>query len=194
MILHGKEDLPNLKILDAGCGNGRMIRKICDLGAEPYNCSGIDLSEKIIKFAKISSPYGAEFSVGDIKNTQYFKNMFDIIFNLGVLIHIKDNDYIKDIAKEFHRILKPNGLVFITYAKEGSEWGEKIQDITRNFAENEILGLFDMFECVGIYDAYSNYYTAKDQGNITLSQVMKAFELGAVDSTYKLLILKKWSE
>jgi 2-polyprenyl-3-methyl-5-hydroxy-6-metoxy-1,4-benzoquinol methylase len=191
MISNGKEDLPNLKILDAGCGNGRMLRKMCELGAESSNCRGIDLSREVIDYAKENSPPGTIYSVGDIKNTKRYDNEFDIIFNLGVLIHIKDNDYIREIAKEFHRVLKPGGLVFITVAREGSQWSEKVQAITRNFAEGEIVGLFDMFECLGVYDTYSNHYATADHRNLTLSQVMRAYELGAVDSTYKLIVLKK---
>jgi len=191
MFNNNKENLPSLRILDAGCGNGRMLRKICELGAEQTNCYGIDLSKDIINYAEENSPTGITYSSGDIKTMSYNDNAFDIIFNLGVLIHIKDNNYIKEIAKEFYRVLKPGGLVFITVAKDGSEWGEKIKDITRNFSEHELLDLFNMFQCFGIYNAYSNYYSTKEQGNITLSQVMKAFETGAIDATYKLFVFKK---
>ena len=191
MIINGKEDLPNMKILDSGCGNGRMLRKMCELGASPINCYGIDLSKDVIEFAKENSPSGIIYNTCDIKNTYCCNESFDIIFNLGVLIHILDNNYIKEIAAEFHRVLKPGGLIFITIAKDGSEWSEKVQAITRNFTEDEIMNLFDVFHCLGIYNAYSNHYSAKEQDNITLSQVMRAFEIGAVDATYKLVVLKK---
>jgi 2-polyprenyl-3-methyl-5-hydroxy-6-metoxy-1,4-benzoquinol methylase len=191
MITNGKEDLPNLKILDAGCGNGRMLRKICELGAEPSNCYGMDLSRDVIEYAEENSPTLITYTVGDIKTPYYNNNGFDIIFNLGVLIHIKDNDYIREIAKEFHRVLKPGGLVFITVAREGSSWGEKVQAITRNFTEGEILGLFDIFQCLGVHDTYSNHYATADHRSLALSQIMRAYEIGAVDSTYKLVVLKK---
>ncbi|MDD5703773.1 MAG: class I SAM-dependent methyltransferase [Dehalococcoidales bacterium] len=191
MINNGKKDLPSLKILDAGCGNGRMLRKFCELGAEPTNCFGIDLSKDIIKYAHKNSSFGIAYHAGDIKDTPYCGNTFDIIFNLGVLIHIKDNDYIKEIAKEFHRVLKPGGLVFITVAREGSSWGERVQAITRNFTEGELLDLFDMFQCLGVYDTYSSHYSTVDHRNVTLSQIMRAYEVGAVDSTYKLAVFKR---
>lgn len=191
MLNNGKEDLPNLKILDAGCGNGRMLRKFCELGAEPVNCRGIDLSTDVIWYARANSVDDITYNIGDIKDMPYCNNRFDIILNLGVLIHIKDNDYIREIAKEFHRVLKPGGLVFITIAREGSSWGEKVQAITRNFTEGELLDLFEIFKCLGVYDTYSNHYTTVDHRNLTLSQIMRAYELGGVDSTYKLVVFKK---
>lgn len=191
MIANGKENLPNLQILDAGCGNGRILRKLCELGAEPVNCYGMDLSRDIIEYAKENSPPGITYQVRDIKDIFSCDNNLDIIFNLGVLIHIKNNDYIKEIAKEFHRVLKPGGLVFITVARDGSKWNEKVQAITRNFTEDELLNLFDIFQCHSVHNAYSDHYSTKEQGNITLSQVMKAFEIGAIDTTYKLFVFKK---
>jgi len=194
MIANGKEDIPNLTILDAGCGNGRMLRKMCELGAGPPNCCGIDLSRDVIDFAELNSPSRIVYDIGDIKTTPYSDNKFDVIFSLGVLIHIKDNDYIREIAKEFYRVLKPGGLIFITVARDGTQWPEAIKDITRNFSENELLGLFNGFECLGIYDAYSDNYIMKEGGKVSLSQIMRAIEVGVIDTTYKLVVFRKGGE
>ena len=191
MQKNGKEDLPNLKILDAGCGNGRILRKMCELGAKPYHCYGVDLSKDVITYAGENSPSGIVYNIGDIKYFPSSDNRFDIIFNLGVLIHILDNNYIKEIATEFHRVLKPGGLIFITVARDGTQWPETIRDITRNFSEDELLGLFNEFECIGIHDAYSDNYIMEEGGKITFSQIMRAIEVGVIDTTYKLFVFKK---
>ena len=186
-----KNDLPNLKILDAGCGNGRMLRKMCELGAQPSNCYGIDLSRDVIDYAKRNSPPGIAYDTGDIKGTPFKDNEFDFIFNMGVLIHIKDNDYIREIAKEFYRVLKPCGLAFITVSGENVQWNGQMQNITRNFnfAENELLNIFDIFQCVGVNNVYSDNYSTNR--NVILSLVMREIETGAMDTMFKLIVLKK---
>jgi len=192
LIDNDKEDLPNMKILDAGCGNGRMLRKMCELGARPFNCTGIDLSHDIVEYARLNSPEGIYYYSGDIKNMPFDNDEYDIILNMGVLIHILDNNYIKEIAKEFYRVLKPGGLIFITVANEGTTWkDEKIQSMTRSFSMDKIKELFDMFECLGIYNAYSDRYQGEYNVSLEYSHILKAFEIGAVNASYKLIVLKK---
>lgn len=191
LVNNGKEDLPNMKILDAGCGNGRMLRKMCELGAEPENCYGMDLSGDVIDYARenTTSKMCYNWDVGDIKDTRFLDNTFDVIFNLGVLIHIKDNDYIKDIAKEFYRVLKPGGLAFVIVSNETTQWSDTMLEITRNFTEAELLGLFDIFQCIGISPAYSSYYF-KEQGSVRISKVMEAFET-EIKTEFNLFVFKK---
>ncbi|MFA6309774.1 MAG: methyltransferase domain-containing protein, partial [Clostridia bacterium] len=181
LINNGKEDLPNMMILDAGCGNGRMLRKMCELGARPINCDGIDLSHDVVEYARLNSPEGIYYFDGDIKNMPFNDAKYDIIFNFGVLIHILDDDYIREIAKEFYRVLKPGGLVFITVANEGVTWNDKpIKNMTRNFKMDDIKEMFNMFQCLGIHNAYSDRYAAEDKDTVlSYSHILRAFEMDA---------------
>jgi len=54
----------DMRVLDLGCGTGITTRYIAELGAKVI---GVDLSPKLIEFAKVNSVHeNAEYRVGDI--------------------------------------------------------------------------------------------------------------------------------
>ena len=107
----------NSKILDAGCGPGQAAKRFADAG---HKVSGIDLSEKMIDFAK-QKVLNAEFLVMDIENIT-LKEKFDAIWAAFVLIHIPREKHLA-VIKKFHELLKPNGILFLGML-EGQ--GEKV--------------------------------------------------------------------
>ena len=75
------------RILDIGCGNGTLTKKIKDLGARVV---GIDQSEEMIELAK-SNFKEIEFHQMNAE-TLNFKSEFDGIFSNAVFHWIKDQD------------------------------------------------------------------------------------------------------
>jgi ubiquinone/menaquinone biosynthesis C-methylase UbiE len=100
---------PNDKILDLGCGNGRLKK----LFGKEINYYGVDFSEELIKIAKTKYPDG-EFLVVDGLNLPFPDNFFDKIFCLAVLHHIPSFDIRLKFLKEARRVLKPGGLLILT--------------------------------------------------------------------------------
>lgn len=185
MMEHKLTDIHKLKILDIGCGNGRMLRKLCDIGAGPQNCFGIDISEKAIEYATNNSPSGINFIQGDFANPIY-KEQFDLITCLGVLIHIKDNEYIRKIAKEVGRILKPGGLFIVTATGEETKWNTEMQKITRNFEHDELTGLFSELEHVTTIELYFDKYPP----NVSRGFIIQALDYGISKATYKMIVFR----
>lgn len=182
-------DIPNYKILDAGCGNGNSLRKLIEFGANPSNCFGVDVSEKVLAFARETSPIGITYNQGYIDKMDFDTNSMDMIICFGVLIHILDNDYIRKISDEFKRVLKKGGLAFIIVSFEGTYWQESLRDATRNFnfAENELQTLFNQFQCLGVLDCYSDAYP-KD---VSPGQLISAFEQNSVAGVpFKLVVFR----
>ncbi len=104
------------KILEAGCGPGKIVFKLLDLGYS--NTIGLDFSNELISFCQNyskESKLGSKknFKTGDIKNIPFKDNSFDIYLSFGVIEHFLAKDQ-KKIIKEAHRILKKNGKVIIT--------------------------------------------------------------------------------
>jgi len=130
---HGKifitpqEDIPKLakewrkkgikRVLDLGCGSGRHLVYLAKKGFEMY---GIDISERGIKIAKQwlkENGLKAKLKIGDIyKKLPYPDEFFDAIICIRTLNHGKI-EWIRKCIKEMHRILKPNGFVFVTVHK-----------------------------------------------------------------------------
>jgi SAM-dependent methyltransferase len=95
-----------LRILDAGCGTGRMMELLLPCG----EVEGFDFSEEAVGFCTqrgISSVSRQDLTAWHGGSGQY-----DVIISLDVLCHnsIIDEDA---IVKEFHRALKPGGTLIV---------------------------------------------------------------------------------
>lgn len=110
--------LHDLKILDVGCGDGNMLRRLVEWGAQPENLFGIDASASIVEDAKrLSSPL-MSFRQGLGDALPFKDHTFDILFCIGVIIHILDDETIRRMAREFLRVIKPSGSLLLVVTNE----------------------------------------------------------------------------
>ncbi len=98
--------IKNKKVLDIGCGKGRFLKHLVELGGI---CTGIDLSDNLIKGAK-TNVKKASFIQGSATELPFKDNYFDYIYSIETFEHIPN---IKLAIKEIFRVLKPNGKVII---------------------------------------------------------------------------------
>lgn len=90
---------PQDKILDAGCGEGVLVRD--------YRQHGLDI-------IGMDRNYGSEYVItGNILETGLPADHFDIVLCLDVIEHLHFPDQEKAL-EEFHRILKPSGQLMIS--------------------------------------------------------------------------------
>lgn len=99
----------NLKILEAGCGSGRVVKYLYDLGYK--NISGIELNQNAVN--NINQTY-SELNIiqGDILNMPYEEKSFDIIISYGVVEHFKEGLDLPLL--NLNKMLKKDGLAIIT--------------------------------------------------------------------------------
>lgn len=101
------QDLTPGKLLDVGCGNGRWLVRMRDLG---WQVEGIDFDAEAAQQAR--TQHGLIVHVGDLSSVDYPDNHFDAIILQHVIEHLPDP---VKILTECQRILKPKGrLVVIT--------------------------------------------------------------------------------
>jgi len=105
------------KVLDLGCGSGRHIVLLSKEGFDVY---GMDNSESGLKHTR---SWLNELKLkAKLKNSSCYKpfpykdNTFDAIISTQVIHHAKLKE-INFCISEIERVLKPNGLVFITVTK-----------------------------------------------------------------------------
>jgi SAM-dependent methyltransferase len=99
-------------VLDFGCGWGRITRFFLkDIPAQKV--WGIDQWKELIEQARQLIPQGRFLHVGQDPPTDISNDMFDAVFSYSVFSHI-DEDQHKRWLAEFHRILKPGGLLIAT--------------------------------------------------------------------------------
>ena len=108
--------------LDGGCGGGRYLVALSNLGAREVQ--GIDLSEQHIEIVKkrladrnLTQASAQKASVLDIP---FEDNYFDFVVSTGVIHHTPNP---RAAFSELARVLKPNGRMFLAvYGKGGIRW------------------------------------------------------------------------
>lgn len=105
-----KEDL----ILDAGCGTGRNLIFLHEIG---FNIDGCDKSEKLICDLKQKWPQ-VNFKVADLTELPYPDQSYNHIICNAVLHFAKtENEFVK-MLMQLHRVLKNEGSLFIRMTSE----------------------------------------------------------------------------
>lgn len=100
-------DIKGKRILDVGCGTGRLMRFLVDQGAEVV---AVDLSEEMLKKAR-KSFRTCEIVKADIRDLPFADNSFDIVIGAFVIVHLKT---LTEAFDEVYRVLKPEGEFIVT--------------------------------------------------------------------------------
>ncbi len=98
------------KILDLGCGNGRLLDS---LAKKKINYLGIDNSEKLIEIARAKHPKN-KFKVMGMEKLKLSDSSYDAVFAIASLHHIPAKELRRKSLSEANRTLKENGYLFIT--------------------------------------------------------------------------------
>ena len=125
------------KILDLGCGNGRLYETLKDLHLD---YTGVDFCEPLLKIAQKKHPK-TTFLNHDITSFNIPKKEFDKIISIAALHHIPSKKLRKKVLKHISHGLRDNGLLIVS---TWNLWQKKyakqiIQAIIRSISS---LGLF----------------------------------------------------
>lgn len=95
------------RILDIGCGNGRLLKMITQKAK--VEAFGIDISEEMVKVAREDN-HEISYYVSEADKTPFEDGFFDVITVCCAFHHFVDP---KAFLREAHRILKPQGKIYI---------------------------------------------------------------------------------
>lgn len=101
------------KVLDFGCGNGRLLELF---EGKQIEYIGVDVSEKLIEIAKNKYPSdGISFQkITGQASLAFPDNYFNSVYSIAVLHHFPSKEYREKMAEELFRVLAPSGRVVIT--------------------------------------------------------------------------------
>jgi len=165
-----KDIVSGKKVLDLGCGTGIFTKMIHSWGA---NVTGVDISEEMIKIAKIENPE-IYFVTSDAEHTNFSDEEFDVVSS-SLMIHYLDN--LSTLFKEVNRILKQKGYFIFSFHHPSNEVIEKmkINDETKNIFNDyfslkdyrwkmmgiEFISYHHTFEDISIYLSESGFLIEK---------------------------------
>jgi SAM-dependent methyltransferase len=103
-------DPKTMKVLEIGCGSGRITRALAEVFGEVY---AVDISGEMIRQARET--------LRDARNAHVFQNsgsdlavlgdiQVDFAFSYIVFQHIPSREVIQSYVREVHRLLRPGGL------------------------------------------------------------------------------------
>jgi 2-polyprenyl-3-methyl-5-hydroxy-6-metoxy-1,4-benzoquinol methylase len=101
-----KLKIPDAKILEVGCGTGRLSSRLCEFG----KVIAVDLGIKIIEMAQTRYPE-VDFRSGNVHTLDLPVNSFDVVVTLETLSHVPDQ---AGFLRRLSQLLKPGGFLLIT--------------------------------------------------------------------------------
>ncbi len=91
---------PGERILDLGCGDGQLTKRIADAGAR---VTGVDASAEMVATARAN---GLKADRGSAEKLPYPDHIFDAVFSNAVLHWVREHD---EMLSQVRRVLRPGG-------------------------------------------------------------------------------------
>lgn len=123
------EDLKGKTILDAGCGVGRLTKRLSYYS--PAMVVGIDIHNSMDQvYTQCKTLSNVHILQGDLVQLPFKNKQFDIIWCEGVLPYTYD--HLKAV-EQLIRVLKPDGLIYIwVYASHENSYNAKFANLFYN--------------------------------------------------------------
>jgi len=104
---------PGERVLDVGCGSGRLIPVVCDQIGSDGSLVELDFAPGMLAVGR-RKPHGGNvtFVLGDAHLLPLPDKDFDKVIALALLPHLDDK---AGALREFHRVLKPGGLLVLAH-------------------------------------------------------------------------------
>jgi 2-polyprenyl-3-methyl-5-hydroxy-6-metoxy-1,4-benzoquinol methylase len=128
------------KVLDAGCGNGRLLEALAD---KQIAYLGIDNSTALLNLARTNYPahnfQELDLSTPNFSDSQIFsKQQFDFIFCIAVLQHLPSASLRIQALKNLKKLLVPGGQLLIS---NWNLWASAKRALIFQQAFKKIIGL-----------------------------------------------------
>ena len=152
------------RILDWGCGTGRVFRYLSD-GALA-KLTGIDIDPQATEWCRKSFPNGEFLTVSIDPPTPIASGTFDLIYANSVLTHLRENDHDRWL-QELYRLAKPKAVVLLTTFGELNWWRRKLPSSSFHEWKIDHAGFFDAgqnddLDEIGIGDYYRNVFISHE--------------------------------
>lgn len=104
-------------VLDLGCGNGRFLQFLYQTGVVFDAYLGVDSNAELLSRAKasITSTPTCDFLECTLEEEIMKPTLYNTIVLFGVMHHLPDTKYRKDVMKQLALKLKPGGKLLVSF-------------------------------------------------------------------------------
>lgn len=130
-------DLKNKRILDWGCGPGRIIRHLPNVIGNGCEFFGTDYNEKTIDWCS-TNLNEIQFNKNPLKaQLPYADDFFDVIYGISIFTHLSKQLHL-NWYNELYRVLRPGGIMFLT--TQGDNYKAKLTNKElKAYNENQLV-------------------------------------------------------
>lgn len=150
------------RVLDFGCGSGRVLRNLSDV---PASCElhGTDIDSELIEWCRANLSW-ARFSINPpLPPSPYSDAHFDFLYAISVFTHLDEN-YQSSWLKELARIAQPGAILILTV--HGKNGYRTLSPLEQKRVESEgflfLAGATGKLKLDGLPDFYQNAYQTRE--------------------------------
>ncbi len=121
------------KMLDIGCNIGTFLKAANE---SSWDCYGIDINKSVEEDCK---RIGIKFFAATLEEAKFKNDFFDVIVMNDLIEHVHDP---RGLINQVHKILKPDGLIFIVTPDIGSITARLLSKRWHHLKPNEHITYF----------------------------------------------------
>ena len=140
LVVLGRADLSESRILEVGCGTGNNLFLFKSLGASPDAMDGAEIIPARAEAARRNHP-DVRIWVGDAQALPYTDAYFDIELVSVVFSSILSDETARRVAREMGRVLKPGGVIIWYDARLPNPWNPNV----KRYRRSDVARLFPGF-------------------------------------------------
>jgi ubiquinone/menaquinone biosynthesis C-methylase UbiE len=180
-----KEIKPGEKVLDFGCGMGRILEYDLFQNTDYY---GVDISSEMIKNARQkwkNRPHTSFYFYNDNGISLPFEHeTFDYVISTWVFQHIVEDNKLEELITELARLLRPNGALLFIEQIRGNEYVEMFNGTPFKKYRTER----HYKEICGHEFAKINYELVPGVGNGFFYRIMSVLRIGLMKGLVPLFV------
>jgi ubiquinone/menaquinone biosynthesis C-methylase UbiE len=178
-------DLEDKQILDLGCGDGSWLRMLIELGANPLQLTGIDLSPQRIQYAQERNPL-INYIHNRVASLPLPSASYDLVMQTVVFSSILDPNLTQHLAKEMERVLKPGG--YLIWLDNSQAFPPRLT----GYSPEDLKRLFPNLELIYKRRVHPRYFRKLHKNYAWVAQLIYQFTPIWCDAL--LIILKKGND
>jgi SAM-dependent methyltransferase len=117
------------RVLEVGCGRGKVIAGLRRLGAIDGHLYGVDLRADAIQAAQIEYP-NMHWHVANVEELPFDGETFDCVLAFTVFTSVLDRNMSLNMAKEIRRVLRPGGVILWYDFRFRNPWNPHVQGMS----------------------------------------------------------------